>query len=69
VSGDDWNDATKYILWDGMKFDRMKFDQLKDCHKDKDTHNNQPKTRGDNGGCKRGGTIIRDVKGRRLVMI
>ena len=41
------NDATKYILWDWMKFD-----QLKDGHKDKDTHNNQPKTRGENGGCK-----------------
>jgi len=38
-----------YILWDGMKFDGR---QLKDGHKDKDTHNNQPKTRGDNGGCK-----------------
>ena len=35
------------ILRDGMDSS-----QLKDNHKDKDTHNNQPKTRGDNGGCK-----------------
>ena len=53
---------TQQIIYYGMKFDGR---QLKDGHKDKDTHNNQPKTRGDNGGCKERWHYLREVKVQR----
>ena len=65
MSGDDWNDATNYILWDGMKFDGR---QLKATATRTHTTTNQKHT-AIMEDVRRGGTIIRDVKGRRLVTI